>query len=103
MSESEADEPKTNKSASAATKKGRKSAVQPARQNKDDDAMDEDPVQEFGDMRKWKDTPSWEHLVDHIDTVEKTEDGKLWVYFQLYACPLTIYPPLTDCLNMMQE
>lgn len=48
--------------------------------------MDEDVTEEpYASMKRWSDATSWEHLVDHIDTVEKTEDGKLYVYFQLYV------------------
>ena len=47
--------------------------------------MDEDVEEEptYVDMKKWASAPSWEHLVHHIDTVERTDDGKLYVYFQL--------------------
>ena len=51
-------------------------------------AMDEDD-ENYEDMKRWKDTPSWAHLVDHIDTVERQEDGKLYVYFRLYVVVLS--------------
>ncbi|KAI0642101.1 hypothetical protein C8Q79DRAFT_987548 [Trametes meyenii] len=45
---------------------------------------DEDELKEvYANMRKFKDTPSWEHLIDTIDTVERTESGELVVYFTL--------------------
>ncbi|PSR82590.1 hypothetical protein PHLCEN_2v6023 [Hermanssonia centrifuga] len=47
------------------------------------DAMDEDEPEDYVDMSKNKNIATWEHLVDHIDTVERTEEGKLWVYFRL--------------------
>lgn len=65
----------------SSVKKGRKPA-----KPRDSDAMDMDEDAEdssYVDMKKWENAPSWEHLVDHIDTVERTEDGKLFVYFQL--------------------
>lgn len=84
VSESE-DEKKPVSKAPAATK-GRKSTGQAStsKKSRDADAMDEDGT-EFGSMKKWLDSTSWEHLVDHIDTVEKNTDGTLWVYFQLYV------------------
>ncbi|KAI0675680.1 hypothetical protein C8Q78DRAFT_1150116 [Trametes maxima] len=42
-----------------------------------------DQDDQYADMRKWKDAPSWEHVVDTIDTVERTEAGDLLVYFTL--------------------
>ena len=43
----------------------------------------------YVDMKKWKDAASWAHLVDHIDTVERMKDGKLYVYFRLcVSCPV---------------
>lgn len=36
-----------------------------------------------GNMNKWMTTKSWEHIVDTIDTVENSPDGKLMVYFTL--------------------
>lgn len=37
----------------------------------------------YGNMRKWMTTKSWEHMVDVVDTVERTESGGLDVYFTL--------------------
>jgi len=34
-------------------------------------------------MKKWGNLPSWERHVEVIDTVEKTEEGRLFVYFKL--------------------
>jgi len=34
-------------------------------------------------VKKWRNLPSWERHVDTIDTVEKTEDGDLLIYFKL--------------------
>jgi hypothetical protein len=48
--------------------------------------VDEDmPV---GDMKKYLAIPSWEHIVAHVDTVERTDGGLLEVYFTLCACLL---------------
>ncbi|KAI0369128.1 hypothetical protein BV20DRAFT_968304 [Pilatotrama ljubarskyi] len=46
------------------------------------DAVEEDGEM-YTDMRKWADAASWEHLVKSIDTVERTDDGDLYVYFTL--------------------
>ncbi|KZT09851.1 uncharacterized protein LAESUDRAFT_722001 [Laetiporus sulphureus 93-53] len=37
--------------------------------------------EEFRDMKPYMRQATWEHLVDSIDTVERTEDGQLLVYF----------------------
>ncbi|KAI8969377.1 hypothetical protein BD414DRAFT_518579 [Trametes punicea] len=63
----------TASAAKAATTNRRKS-------NSDAMDMDEDV---YIDMRKYKDASSWEHLVESIDTVERTDDGELYVYFTL--------------------
>ncbi|KAI0331644.1 hypothetical protein GY45DRAFT_1369801 [Cubamyces sp. BRFM 1775] len=67
-------------------KKPRKStgsaAKSTGRRKSNADAMDEDE-DTYADMRKLKDLASWEHLVDRIDTVERTESGDLFVYFTL--------------------
>ena len=51
--------------------------------------MDEDEVEKekeaYVDMSKYKNAETWEHLVDHIDTVERQDDGQLYVYFRLYV------------------
>lgn len=66
----------------APAKKGRPSS-QVAKKAKDLDAMDEDEGERYGDMTKYKDLPSWEHLIEHIDTVERRDGGELIVYFKL--------------------
>ncbi|KAI0653159.1 hypothetical protein C8Q70DRAFT_1038128 [Cubamyces menziesii] len=67
-------------------KKPRKStgsaAKSTGRRKSNADAMDEDE-DTYADMRKLKDASSWEHLVERIDTVERTESGDLFVYFTL--------------------
>ena len=69
-------------------KKPRKStgsaAKSTGRRKSNADAMDEDE-DTYADMRKLKDASSWEHLVERIDTVERTESGDLFVYFTLYV------------------
>ncbi|KAL4252875.1 hypothetical protein ABKN59_003605 [Abortiporus biennis] len=37
------------------------------------------------DLTKFRDLTSWENYVDHIETVERVEGGKLYVYFILNA------------------
>ncbi|KAG6328040.1 hypothetical protein ID866_11049 [Astraeus odoratus] len=45
-------------------------------------ADSEDEV-EIGDMKKYMTTPTWEHVVESVDTVERDADGELIVYFTL--------------------
>ena len=35
------------------------------------------------EMKKWKDLATGEHLVESIDTVERTDNNELLVYFTL--------------------
>ena len=70
-----AQKPKATRKATSVSVKQRKASP---------DAMDEDQDEDtYEDMRKWKDATSWGHLVDSIDTVERMENGKLYVYFRL--------------------
>ncbi len=69
-------------------KKPRKStgtAAKGPRRKSAADAMDEDvevPTK-YTDMHKLKEAGTWEHLIQSIDTVERTESGELYVYFTL--------------------
>ena len=36
-------------------------------------------------IKKWRNLPSWERHVETIDTVEKTEEGVLLIYFRLWV------------------
>ncbi|KAH9987155.1 hypothetical protein BJV74DRAFT_774285, partial [Russula compacta] len=36
-------------------------------------------------IKKWGNLPSWERHIETIDTVEKTENGDLLIYFKLYG------------------
>jgi hypothetical protein len=38
----------------------------------------------YNNMDKWMTTKSWEHIVSVVDTVERTDEGGLDVYFTLY-------------------
>jgi chromobox protein 5 len=40
-------------------------------------------------IKKWGNLPSWERHVEAIDTVEKTDDGDLFIYFKLYVVLLS--------------
>lgn len=64
---------KQNASASAASKKKARAPVE------------EEPEEGYVSMKQWKNAASWAHLVDHIETVERTEDDDLRVYFVLYV------------------
>lgn len=61
---------KQNASTSAASKKKARAA-------------EEEPEEGYVNMKQWKNAASWAHLVDHIETVERTEDNELLVYFVL--------------------
>ncbi|KAH9840072.1 uncharacterized protein C8Q71DRAFT_703358 [Rhodofomes roseus] len=37
----------------------------------------------FQSMNQWMSSLTWEHIVGHIDTVERADDGKLMIYFTL--------------------
>jgi len=37
----------------------------------------------IGDMKQYMTTPSWEHMIQTVDTVERADDGHLDVYFTL--------------------
>jgi chromobox protein 5 len=36
-------------------------------------------------IKKWGDLPSWERYIEVIDTVEKTDNDGLFIYFKLYV------------------
>ncbi|KAI0687142.1 hypothetical protein C8T65DRAFT_712237 [Cerioporus squamosus] len=57
------------------------SAKRAAARLEDSDQDEDERI--YTDMSKWKDATSWEHLVECIDTVERTEDNELIVYFTL--------------------
>lgn len=105
--EEEDDRPKTKKtkttsvSASATKKSVAKSAsvTKPATHKKrpkeptpeaEEDVVEED---EYTDLKKWEREPSWEGIVERIDTVERTSDGELYVYFTLFVYLLVSCPP----------
>lgn len=44
-----------------------------------------DSDDEVGNMNVHLHIPSWEHLIESVDTVERDSDGELIVYFTLYA------------------
>jgi hypothetical protein len=46
------------------------------------------PVEEFlqpSATKKWKSLPSWEPYIKKIETVRRTEDGEVLVYFKLFV------------------
>ena len=42
-------------------------------------------------IKKWGNLPSWERHIQTIDTVEKTEEGDLFIYFKLCVVRLSAY------------
>lgn len=74
-------------------KKGRKSngttrKVSPSPTPSSDRASPIVEVLEPSTIKKWGDLPSWEQHIEAIDTVERTEEGDLFIYFKLYVCRL---------------
>ncbi|KAJ2991661.1 hypothetical protein NUW54_g8135 [Trametes sanguinea] len=64
-------------------KKPRKSAAKTNNRRKSHADVSDEDGETYADLRKIKDVASWEHLVESIDTVERTEHGDLFVYFTL--------------------
>ncbi len=73
----------------AKQKKPRKSAGTAAakgpRSKSNADATDEDveTATKYTDIHEFEEAGAWEHLIQSIDTVERTESGELYVYFTL--------------------
>ncbi|KAH7924158.1 hypothetical protein BV22DRAFT_1013884 [Leucogyrophana mollusca] len=53
-----------------------KKKVEPA------DEDDDEEIVPIGSMEKHMSIPSWENIVDKIDTIERGEDGQLYVFFR---------------------
>ncbi|KAH9987529.1 hypothetical protein BJV77DRAFT_950179, partial [Russula vinacea] len=73
---------------SRSRKRGRKSIgatrkVSPSPASSSDRASPVVALLEPSGIKKWGSLPSWERYVEVIDTVEKTEDGDLFIYFKL--------------------
>jgi chromobox protein 1/chromobox protein 5 len=64
------------------TKKARKASEKKAPARESPSAQQEI----IGDMQNHMTVPSWDHLVDKVDTVERVDDT-LFVYFTLYVSP----------------
>lgn len=62
-------------------KRARKSSGKSTKRSSSAAAMDVD--EPFGNMHKYMTQESWEKLIKTVDTVEKGEDGQLYVYFTL--------------------
>ena len=84
----DSDDESTGEEVTSPKKRGRKSngttrkASPPPASSSDSDS----PIVELLEpsaMKKWGNLPSWERHVEVIDTVEKTEEGRLFVYFKL--------------------
>jgi len=71
--EEEEDRPKVKK---ARKSTGKKAASEPM-------DVDESGPESYRDMKTWMSSATWEHIVDTIDTVERTSDDRLLVYFTL--------------------
>ena len=75
-------------------KRGRKSngvtrKVSPSPASSSDRASPAVELLEPSGIKKWGNLPSWERHIEAIDTVEKTDDGDLFIYFKLYVVLLS--------------
>ncbi|KAF7317707.1 Chromo domain-containing protein [Mycena kentingensis (nom. inval.)] len=49
-----------------------------------DDAAETLPADEdLGNMDEYRDAPSWDHLIERVETVERRDDDELYIYFSL--------------------
>ncbi|KAF7309452.1 hypothetical protein MIND_00316000 [Mycena indigotica] len=56
----------------------------PRRSTKKNEEPEQLPSEEeLGNMDEYRDTPSWDHLIQRVDTVERADDNILYVYFTL--------------------
>ncbi|KAI0083961.1 hypothetical protein BDY19DRAFT_987755 [Irpex rosettiformis] len=78
---SDDEEPKKTKSGKTATKGANGSASSKKALARADEEDEDD--KQYVSMQKFKNLASWDHLVHHIETVERTESGGLKVYFTL--------------------
>ncbi len=62
-------------------------------------AADKDEEDEYADMKQWAEATTWEHLIESIDTVERTDDGELYVYFTLSA--IHVVPAVCPILTVV--
>jgi len=88
---------------SVAKKRGRKSTTK-ADSDQDEDSMKNKRVRKgatkgqvhvargIEDMTQYMDQESWEDLIDTVDTVERTSEGILFVYFTLYGQSSWFHP-----------
>ena len=44
-------------------------------------------------MKKHMTISSWENIVETIDTIERGEDGNLYVYFKMSVAPALLWHP----------
>jgi hypothetical protein len=63
----------------------------------------EDREVDIGGMDKYRTVPSWDHLISAIDTVERNEQGDLYVYFTLLVLFCHIFTPITMTDRLFQE
>ncbi|KAG2142822.1 uncharacterized protein EDB93DRAFT_1252086 [Suillus bovinus] len=75
-------EPSTDDDEARAKKKPRKSQGASAKKATKQLAEDEEVVT-FGSMKKHMTIASWENLVETIDTIERGDEGDLYVYFKI--------------------
>jgi hypothetical protein len=64
----------------------RRSSPSPA---SSDEAHPSPELLEPSTIKKWGNLPSWERHIQAIDTVERTDDGDLFIYFKLYDVRLS--------------
>jgi len=75
-----------------AKKKPRKSQGAAAKKAKKPLVGDEEDIT-VGSMKKHMTISSWENIVETIDTIERGEDGNLYVYFKMSVAPTLLWHP----------
>jgi hypothetical protein len=76
---------KSTKSAGASASTSTKKTARHNDEEEDEEEETEAEAKYVSMKKKWRNAPSWDHLVDHIETVERTSDGTLNVFFALYV------------------
>ncbi|KDQ50710.1 hypothetical protein JAAARDRAFT_63000 [Jaapia argillacea MUCL 33604] len=80
--EMDVDEPPPKKKAASSSKRKSNAAAEKPATPPQAESEAEDEI-EYGTMKKYASRQDWAALVRKIDTIERTEDGKLTVYFTL--------------------
>lgn len=84
VSDDEVDEvPQSKKAKQVAKRPAESTSARKARAKQVEEEIDEDEDEQFLDIKKLKNLDDWSPFVESIDTIERTADGTLFVYFIL--------------------